>query len=278
MKIKARYLIGVSIVGSLIVIILIDLFPFIWMVSTSLKPVNEIFSKTLELIPKHITFENYGKVLFTTHFPRFFVNSIFVVSTAVIITVVLGSLAAYSFSRYTFLGKGVLLVTVLFSQFFPWIILVTPLYVIFFKLRLINNYLGLIFSYTAISLPFCIFMLIGYFESVPKELDEAARIDGCSDFAAIFKIIMPISWPGLVAVTTYTFVISWNEFLFALTFMTKTERKTVPVGLYSLFGQYGVEWNKIMSISTLGALPAVVVFLFLQKYLVQGLTAGAIKE
>lgn len=274
---KSQFLQDALVVAAVVLILIILLFPFVWMVSSSLKPKTEIFSKNLEIIPRNATLANYKKLFFTTDFPFFFLNSFIVVSVSVLLTVVISALAAYSFSRYKFPGKDNLLVVILFSQFFPWIILVTPLYLVFQKLNLINNYGGLIILYIAITIPFCIFMLIGYFKSVTKDLDDAGRIDGCSEIGVLFRIVLPVSWPGLVAITAYAFIIGWNEFLFALTFMTKTKMKTVPVGLATLFGEFGIEWDIIMSAASMATVPAVIVFLFLQKYLVKGLTAGAIK-
>jgi len=274
---RAQYIQDGLVLVAVVLVLLVLLFPFVWMVSSSLKPKAEIFSRNLEIIPRTVTVANYKKLLLATDFPLFFLNSLIVVSISVFFTVMISALAAYTFSRHRFTGKDSLLIVVLFSQFFPWIILVTPLYLIFQKLSLINTYAGLVIMYIAIAIPFCIFMLIGYFESVAKELDDAARIDGCSEVGVLFRIVLPVSWPGLVAITTYAFIVAWNEFLFAMVFMTETKMKTVPVGLASLFGEFGIEWDVIMSASSMTAIPAVIIFLFLNKYLVQGLTAGATK-
>ena len=165
-----------------------------------------------------------------------------------------------------------------FTQMFPWVILVTPIFMIFWVLRLANSYIGLIVVYIAITAPFSVYMLVGYFETIPKELDNAAAIDGCSALGTIFRVILPVSLPGLVATAAYTFAVTWNEFLFALTLMTQTEKKTVPVGVANFFGQYSADWGKVMAASVIAAIPTVIFFTIIQRHLIKGLVAGSVKQ
>ncbi|HUX51352.1 MAG TPA: carbohydrate ABC transporter permease [Spirochaetia bacterium] len=258
-------------------ILLCFVFPFVWVVLTSIRPDSELFTKALQLFPKHVTFAKY-KSLLGSQFLRYILNSIFVATTSTFVTIVVSIFAAYSFSRYRFRGKGPLLGVFAFSQLFPFVVLLTPLYIFFYKLHLVNTYVGLIIAYTAITLPFCVYMLLGYFQSVPVSLDEAALIDGCSTSRVIFRIVLPVAWPGIVATAVYVFIQSWNEYLFALTFMTDEQKKTIPVGLANFFGQYTTDWGSVMSASVIATVPTLVFFLFMQKQLVSGLAAGSVKQ
>lgn len=254
------------------------LFPFFWMIVSSLKPPTQLLTRKLYIIGSHLTFKNY-RGIFEAGFLRFILNSILVCTTATIISVALiSSPAAYAISRYHFPGRNSILAMIGFTQMFPWVILVTPVFMIFWALHLVNSYMGLIIVYISITVPFSIYMLVGYFETVPKALDEAAVIDGCSVLGTIFRVILPISLPGLVATSAYTFAVTWNEFIFALTLMTQTEKKTVPVGVANFFGQYTTDWGIVMAASVVATIPTVIFFLLLQRHLVTGLAAGAVKQ
>ncbi len=197
---------------------------------------------------------------------------------ATVISVVLSFVAAYSFSRRTFRFRYSLLILVVFLQLFPFIVLTTPIYFIYYRIGLVNNLFGLMLTYIAITIPFSIYMLFGYLESVPRELDEAAIIDGCSTLGVIVRVVLPVAWPGVAATAIYTFVQAWNEFLFALTLITDNNLKTIPIGLANLFGQYTTQWDLVMSASVIATLPTLIIFLFLQRQLVSGLAAGAVKQ
>ena len=260
------------------VVLGILVFPFLWVVLTSLRPPGEIFTRTFRLIPSTVTLDNYRALFGQSNFAVYIRNSLIVVVTATFFTSIISLLAAYSFSRRRFRGRSLLLILVVATQLFPWIILTTPIYIIFFRLGLVNNYLGLIISYVAITTPFSIYLLLGYLDGIPRELDEAGVIDGCSTLGVIFRVVLPVAWPGLVVVATYAFVIAWDEFLFALILMTNDSLKTVPLGLANLFGQYSTQWNLVMAASTVATVPTMILFLFLQRRLVSGLAAGAVKE
>jgi ABC-type glycerol-3-phosphate transport system permease component len=252
-------------------------FPFLWVVLTSIRPESALFSKKFQLFSGVVTLANYTALL-ASDFPRYIANSALVSLPATILSVGVSFLAAYSFSRRTFRFRYGLLIVMVFSQLIPFIIITTPIYLIYSRLGMINTYQGLIFTYIAISIPFSVYMLIGYLDSVPRELDEAATIDGCSTLRLVFQVLLPVAWPGVAATAIYTFIRSWNDFLFALTLITKNELKTVPIGLANFFGQYTTQWDLVMSASVLATLPTLVIFLFLQRQLVSGLAAGAVKS
>lgn len=261
-----------------IALLLILAFPFIWVVLISFRPDSEIFTRTFQLITS-FTLDNYFKLLDGSPFPTYLRNSIVVCSIATIVAVSISLITAYGFSRWPrFRGRQLLLILVITTQLFPFVILITPLYATFFQLGLINNPIALIISYIAVNLPFAIYMLLGYLDTIPRELDEAARIDGANTLQIIFRVILPVAWPGVVTVAVYAFVSAWDEFLFALTLMTSDENKTVPVGLAGFFGEYTTQWNLVMTASVVSTVPTLVLFMFLQKKLVSDLAAGAIKQ
>lgn len=256
----------------------IILFPFFWMVISSVKTPMELLSRELKLIGSQFTLNNYFRI-FEAGFLRFIFNSILVCSTATFICVgLVAAPAAYAISRYRFSGRTSIMALIGFTQMFPWVILVTPVFMIFWFLHLVNSYIGLIVVYIAITVPFSIYMLVGYFETIPRALDEAALVDGCSATKTMFLVILPVAWPGLVATFAYTFAVTWNEFIFALTLMTQTEKKTVPVGIANFLGQYTTDWGVVMSASVVATIPTVIFFLLLQRHLVTGLSAGAVKQ
>ena len=248
------------------------IFPALWIFLGSFKTNSTIFSSTSFTF----TFENYANI-FEIGFGRFFFNSLFICMIAVLISTFFSVIAAYVFSRKRFRLKRFFFGTVILGQLFPWIILVTPLFIMFARLGLLNTHIGMIFSYVAISIPFSVYLLVGYLETVPKELDEAAVMDGCSQFQIIWRIIFPIMLPGIVATATYAFLLMWTEFLFALAFLTRTNLKTIPLGLAQFFGEQSIDWGAIMAASAVTTLPALLLFLPLQKKLASGLTAGSVK-
>tara|TARA_R110002124_G_scaffold144122_6_gene309004 strand:- start:3547 stop:4392 length:846 start_codon:yes stop_codon:yes gene_type:complete len=258
-------------------LLLILAFPFIWVVLISFRPESEIFTRTFQLITT-FTLDNYALLLENSPFPTYLRNSLVVCTIATVVAVTIAMVTAYGFSRNRrFAGRQTLLILVIATQLFPFVILITPLYATFFSLGMINNPLALIISYIAINLPFCIYMLLGYLDTIPRDLDDAARIDGATTLQIIFRVILPVAWPGIVTVAVYAFVSAWDEFLFALTLMTSDENKTVPVGLAGFFGEYTTQWNLVMAASVISTLPTLVIFMFLQRKLVSDLSAGAVK-
>ncbi|KKB08919.1 carbohydrate ABC transporter permease [Devosia chinhatensis] len=258
-------------------LLLLLAFPFLWVVIISFRPESEIFTRTFQLITT-FTLDNYATLLEGSPFPTYLRNSLFVCTIATVVAVGISMITAYGFSRNRrFTGRQTLLILVIATQLFPFVILITPLYATFFSLGMINNPLALVISYIAVNLPFCIYMLLGYLDTIPRDLDDAARIDGASTLQIIFRVILPVAWPGIVTVAVYAFVSAWDEFLFALTLMTSDENKTVPVGLAGFFGEYTTQWNLVMAASVISTLPTLIIFMFLQRKLVSDLSAGAVK-
>lgn len=253
-------------------------FPTLWIFLTSIRPEQEVFSDTFRLISSTLTLESYRTLLAKTTFPTYIRNSLVVSLITTVTSVAVSLLAAYSFSRRRFRYRGVLLIMVVFSQLFPYVILITPIYVFFYHLKLVNTLLGLIFAYIATTVPFCVYMLLGYLDSVPRELDEAAIVDGCPTLRVIWSVVLPVAWPGVAATAIYSFAQAWNEYLIALTLVTRNELKTVPVGLASFFGEYTTRWDLVMTASVLATVPTLIIFLVLQRHLVSGLATGAVKQ
>lgn len=267
-----------AIVGSGLLILVVLAFPFIWVVLISVRPSSELFTESVQIFSS-FTLESYHTLVENSDFPTYVLNSILVCTTATVCAVTVALLAAYGFSRNpNFRGRKVLLISVIVTQLFPFVILITPIYAMFFRLGLVDNFLSLIISYTAISLPFSIYLLLGYLDSIPRELDEAAEMDGCSTLGVIFRVILPVAWPGVATVAIYAFVASWDEFLFAMTLMTSEENKTVPVGLAGFFGEYTTQWNLVMSASVVSTVPTLLLFMIVQRRLVSDLAAGAVKQ
>lgn len=257
------------------------LLPVYVMVSSSLKPLEDVTGK-FQWIPSEITIRPYFDIWDTVPLAHYFVNSLIVAGAATVLSVTIAVFSAYAVSRYRFRGKRVFTVTVLSTQMFPGILFLLPLFLIFVNIgnstgvALYGSRGGLIITYLTFSLPFSIWMLIGYFDSIPKDLDEAAMVDGCGPFGALFRVVVPAAVPGIVAVSVYAFMTAWGEVLFA-SVMTNDETRTLAVGLQGYATQNDVYWNQIMAASLVVSVPVVAGFLLLQRYLVAGLTAGAVK-
>ena len=270
---------GFSLPGELLLVALtllvlfVMVYPTAWIIVASFKTRATIFSATAV----ELTLQNY-RDLFATGFGRFILNSLYLCVAAVLLSTFVSVLAAYTFSRMRWRWKRYVFGSVLLGQCFPWIILVTPLFILFARAGLLNNHLSMLFVYTAITIPFSVYLLVGYLEAVPRELDEAAIIDGCSRFEVLWRIVFPIMLPGVVATATYAFLLCWTEYLFALAFLTRTELKTMPLGLYAFFGEDAAEWGKIMAASALTTLPTLLLFLPLQTRLAAGLAQGAVRQ
>jgi ABC-type glycerol-3-phosphate transport system permease component len=246
-------------------------YPAIYVLIGSFRPGGGLLSNT-----GTITLDNYVRI-FRSGFGRFIFNSVVICVTATAASTILSIMAAYAFSRFTFRFKRALFILILFGQVFPWIVLINPLFVAFARLHLINSYLGMILTYTAFTVPFSIYMLVGYLTTVPKSLDEAAIIDGASRWQVIWRIIFPVMLPGLVATATYTFLLCWTEYLFALAFLTHTDMKTLPLGLYQFFGDDRIDWGAVMAASVVTTLPVFLLFLPIQGRISPGRMAGSLK-
>jgi ABC-type glycerol-3-phosphate transport system permease component len=260
----------------LTVFTIIVLFPVYWLVASAMKTELELFQIPPVWVPADPTLSHFER-LFTGAFPTWFRNSAIVATATTAIALVIAALAAYSFSRFHFAGNRALSTLFLLIQLFPVAVIVIPLFILWTNLKLTNNYWSLIITYLVFSLPISTWLLIGFFNAVPVELEEAAMIDGSSRLGALMRITLPLSLPGLAATAIYVFLVAWNEFFFALTFMNSQEMRTVPVGLTSFFAEHSVDWGGLMAASTLASLPVVILFGILSRYFVQGLTSGAVK-
>ena len=251
--------------------------PVVWMLSSAFKSNADIFAYPPRLISNSFSASAFTAVLDSPQDVRFFVNSYVVGLCVTALTLLVAVVAAFALSRYRFLLREPLKVLIIGVQAIPPITLIIPLFGVVIAVHLYNSYEGLIFTYLVFTLPYSVIMMTAYFNSIPRELDEAARIDGAGSMRTLFRVILPLARPGLVAVGFYAFMISWNEFLFALTLTQTDNMRTVPVGLTLLMGQYNYEWNQIMAMSVLGCLPVIVLFLIFQRHFVSGLSSGAVK-
>jgi ABC-type glycerol-3-phosphate transport system permease component len=254
------------------------LIPVLWMLSTSLKNDVEIFTIPPRWIPVDATAASYQRIWTDYPFARYFMNSFLVVSVSTLISLAFSCLAGYGASRFHFKGKGMFLTFLLVTQMFPSIMLLIPFYKIIQTLGLINTHTALIMTYISFTIPFCSWMMMGYFQSIPKELDESAAIDGCSRLRTFLQIVFPLSLPGVAATAIYSFITGWNEYMFALVLTQSETMKTVPIGIGQLIGQYKIMWNDMMAASLVAIIPLTIIFLFFQKFLISSLTAGAVKS
>jgi multiple sugar transport system permease protein len=249
----------------------------VWMLSSAFKSNADIFEYPPKLIDNSFSGSAFNAVFDNPEEIRFFVNSYAVGLSVTALTILVAIVAAFALSRYKFALREPLKVMIIAVQAIPPITLVIPLFGVVIALHLYNSYEGLILTYLVFTLPYSVVMMTAYFNSIPRELDEAARIDGAGSMRTLWRVILPLARPGLVAVGFYAFMISWNEFLFALTLTQTDNMRTVPVGLTLLMGQYNYQWNQIMAMSVLGCLPVVVLFLIFQRHFVSGLSSGAVK-
>jgi len=252
--------------------------PVLWMFMTSLKTDQDLFTIPVRLWPAHgLHFGAYADIWQTGGFSQYFLNSTLVSSATTAISVALAVLAGLGFARYRLRGGSYLLLSVLLSQLFPLVLLVPPFYLVLRQLGLLDRLQGLIIVYISFALPYSVWMLTGYFRSIPIDLEEAAMIDGTTRLGAYVRVTLPLAAPGIAATIIYCFILAWNEFMFAATFIDTPALRTLPVGLEAFIDQYGTQWNRLMAGSMVTTLPVVVLFVLLQRYLVAGLTAGALK-
>ena len=261
----------------LLIALMITLFPIFWMASSSLKPARELFARDMTLLPVNWSLENYVNVWQNTAFPTYFFNSFKVAALSTFFSVVVSMYAAYAIARIKFVGRYAYGLVLLVTQMFPHILLVIPLFFIIRKMGLFNTHAALVIAYTAVSLPFTIWLLRGFFEAIPEELEDAAAIDGASLLGTFHRIILPLAGPGLAAVTMFAFIRAWNEYLFALVFLQSRELFTMPIGLASFQEEFTFRWDLIMAGAGVITLPILFFFLLMQKFIVQGLLGGAVK-
>jgi ABC-type glycerol-3-phosphate transport system permease component len=252
--------------------------PILWMLSSGFKYQEDVFTLEPTLIPKRPTLENYKFVLKETPFGRWYLNSLFIAACTTVASITVTSLGAYGLSRFRFRGSTGVSIWILSSQMLPGVLLVVPLFLVFYKIGLLNTRPALIIAYTTFTIPFCTWMLKGYFDSIPKELEQAAMIDGCSRFGAFIRILIPSALPGIAAVALFAFLRGWNELLMATVLLKSDKLTTLSVGMTRDMGasqQY--LWGPIMAQSTMIIVVPLAIFIYVQRYLIAGLTAGAVK-
>ena len=252
-------------------------FPIIWMLICSFKHNDYIFYWPPKIIDESFSFKTYAKVLSDPVKLRFFLNSYIVSAAVVVLTLLIGIMAAYAFSRFNFPLKKAINSVIVSVQAIPQICLLIPYMGIIVAMQLFNTYWALILTYLVMTLPYCILMMTGYFNTLSKELDDSVRIDGGSRFRALWGVLVPISAPALVSVGLYTFMTAWNEYLFALVLTQTTNMRTIPIGINLLITEHNYDWSMMMTMSVLGSLPILVLFLFFQKYFISGMSSGAVK-
>lgn len=258
---------------------LLLILPFLWMISTSFKEADEVFSSIPKWLPREFSFKSYVSIWRRKYFTNYFINSLIVSGFTMIVALFVAMFTGYGISRFTFKGKVFFSALLIVVQMFPSMLLLIPLYMIMNRLGLLNTHVSMIVAYTTFAMPFCSWMIKGYFDTIPVSLEESARMDGCSRLGILFKIIMPLAAPGVVTVAMFAFVLSWQEYLYAMTFARTERMRTLTVGIALMQGQHGsVDWGQIMAGSVIACLPGLLLFTYLEKYLVQGFTMGAVKE
>lgn len=276
MKREALVLSAVTYAVLLVLVVFVG-FPLLWMLLSSIKPSTELFVSPPSLWPTAVTLEWYGSVITASDAPGFFLNSLIVGAATTVICLIAGSLAAYGITRFEFPGKALFQMGALVGYVFPAIVLFVPIYMILSALDLIDTYVGLVICHIILTFPFALWMLRSFFQTIPREIDEAAWIDGASFLRAFVLIILPLALPGIFSVGIFVFVLSWNEYLFASVLMSSTETKTVPVGIAEFITSFDIRWGEIMAMGTLATVPVVILFLCIQKYFLRGVLAGAVK-
>jgi multiple sugar transport system permease protein len=274
---SARLIGGFGLYFAIAAYLVFALFPIYWTLKISVTPQSLLYSEGITLWPSRTTFENFATVLRASDFPRYFLNSVIVsLATAALVTVV-ASLAGYAMSRFAFRAKAALAIALLLTQTFPLVMVIPPMYRIMGQLGLTNSLVGLIIIYTAFNTAFATFLMQSFFDGIPKDLEEAAMIDGCTRAQALRRVISPLPQPGMGATLGFVFTAAWSELLFALMLISSENQKTFAVGLLTFIGKFGVDWGQMMAASVLALIPVCIFFAFLQRYLVTGLTAGAVK-
>lgn len=254
------------------------LLPLLWQLSCSLKQEAEIFKIPPTFFPAKLYIQSYIDQLSGPYsmFRSFFNSSVISLSTMVI-SIVLAATAAYGLARFNFIGKKALILLFLVTQMLPATLILTPLFIIFNKMNFYNTFYAPIIADATIAIPFSVLMLRTYFLTIPKELDDSARVDGCNAFTAFTKIMLPIAYPGLIVVAIFSFLFAWGDLIYANTFMNQQALMPMTAGIYHFIGQYGVSWNHVMAYGVVTIFPVVVLFVFMQKYIISGLTSGAVK-
>jgi multiple sugar transport system permease protein len=259
-----------------LVIVLFALGPYLWMFISSITPETDLYGEVFRYLPANPSFENYPKIFQKISFARNLRDSLIVATTTMLVGLAISLTASYSFSRFRFRGRNYLMIQFLVINMFPIVLLLIPLFVIMRVLKLIDTYFALIIAYSTFTIPFSTWMMTSFFNAIPKQLDEAALVDGCTRFSAMTRVIVPIAMPGIAATGIYIFITAWNEFLYAA-ILTGNRVLTIPVALQNLIGEYNIAWGLLTAGGVISVIPVIVLFFFIQKQLISGMTAGAVK-
>lgn len=276
MKKETKKKLGLLVIGG--IVFLIFIFPLYWMIVTALKTQVEIFEIPTPLFPKNLTLEPFKKQLSqSSDTLRGFKNSMIISVGAMLVSTILSIPASYGLARFRFKGKKIIILLFLITQMLPSTLVLTSLYIMFSKLHLLNNYWAPILADATLGIPFSVIILRTYFLSIPKELDEAAKIDGCGHITAFVRIMLPIAKPGIVVAAVFSFVYAWGDLIYGITFMTNPNMRPITSSIYNYVQQYQTLWNSTMAFGIVAITPVVLIFIFMQKYIVSGLTNGAVK-
>jgi len=258
---------------------LFAMLPFVWVFLASFKTRAELYATPIVYLPASLSVANYVEAWTSklTPFSRFFANSLWVSSVTMVATTLVSILAGYALARFRFAGRQTFLLIFLATQMFPAVLLIAPLLSQWYALGLVDTYQALIYSNFSFTVPFTVWMLVGYFESIPIELEESAMLDGCNRFGALCRVVLPLAAPGVAATAIFAFVASWSELLFAITFTSQTEMRTLSAGLLFMVGQYEIQWGQLSAGVIISTVPVAILFTYLQRHLIQGLSAGAVK-
>ncbi len=262
---------------AIFVYVVFALFPLFWLLKVSVTPNDLLYTEGVRMWPSRTTWEHYSFVLEHSAFPTFFKNSLIVSASTAVAVTICASLSGYALSRFTFRGKYWIVALMLLTQMFPLVMLVAPIFKILSPLHLTNSLTGLVIVYTAFNVPFATFLMQSFFDGIPKDLEEAAMIDGATQFVAFRQIILPLTLPGIAATLGFVFTAAWSELLFALMLINGNDAATFPVGLLTFVSKFSVDFGQMMAAGIMALIPAGLFFLLIQRYLVQGLTAGAVK-
>ncbi|MHA6523650.1 carbohydrate ABC transporter permease [Tessaracoccus sp. G1721] len=273
---EPRYLTVIKAVG-LIAWMLITLFPLYWILLTSLKPASQIAEYPVRYWPREFSLENYVGLFEKAQFGSYLLNSVVVSAAAALVATAISLLSAYVLSRFSFRGKGAVMMAFLVTQMIPAFIALGPLYQMFTNLGLVDSRFGLVLVYVAMTIPFSAIMLRGFFDNVPDSLEEAAMMDGCTRFSALWRVLVPVMTPGIIATFIFNFVNSWNELFLAVTLINTDDRKTIPTALNGFITSFNIEWGPMSAAAVLTILPTMVMFAFASRWIVAGLTQGATK-
>lgn len=266
------FLIAIAIASCAIIV-----FPYYWMIVTSVQPTARLFDYPPHLGPVDAQWQHYVDIFSHRPVAVWLWNSVRVALATTVAAMALGALGGYALSRFRFRGRGAAGFMILVTQMLPTTLMVIPIYMIFKSISMLDTLSGLALAYTTFALPYCLWMMKGFFDTIPRDIEEAAAVDGCSRLAILFKVVLPLSAPGLVATALFSFILAWDEYLFGITLTRSPATRTMAVGIATFIGEYGTPWDLIMTASAIATIPVLVMFLFLQRYLIQGLTAGAVK-